>query len=411
MRKYLTKLAHIYQSLVVREVSRGSQTVIEREQGPCFCRNHAKHGFTRFLVAKLFTCELCLHTYNWRARFPLLLCFQLNGEAYPDMTNHSYSTDPFRLVITMPVFRDWDIAGVLCQQIDQQLGQLDSIKVRIVLIDDGSPAPLRGWSPFAPVHISRIDMLLLKRNMGHQRAIAMGLCMIENEIECDAVLVMDADGEDRAEDVIRLINAFRENPDCIVFAGRQRRYEGVVFRTGYRGYRLLYWLLTGVAVREGNFSIMSHSALDRLVVMSELWNHYAGAVYKSKLAHVRLATDRGRRLGGKSHMNFVALVVHGLAGISIFYDVVATRILMGSVFCVIALFIIMAIVFGIRLYTNLAIPGWATYTSGLLLVLVIQIASIAFSLVFSLITTRLNMTFVPARDYLVFFDRVETIWS
>jgi glycosyltransferase involved in cell wall biosynthesis len=327
------------------------------------------------------------------------------------MNNQSDSADRFRLVIMMPVFRDWDVAGLLCQQIDQQLVQFDSISVSIVLVDDGSPVPLQGWTPFAPVHISRIDMLLLKRNMGHQRAIAMGLCMIKNEMECDAVLVMDADGEDRAEDVIRLVNCFRERPECVVFAGRQRRYEGVLFRTGYRGYRLLYRLLTGVVVREGNFSVMSHSALDRLVTMSELWNHYAGAIYKSKLPHLRLATDRGHRLGGKSHMNLVALVAHGLAGISVFYDVVATRILMGSVFSVFLLSMVLAVVFGIRIYTKLAIPGWATYTSGLLLVLVIQIASIAFSLVFSLITTRLNMTFVPARDYLVFFDRVETLWS
>lgn len=327
------------------------------------------------------------------------------------MQNQSSSGDPFRLVIVMPVYRDWDVAGLLCQQIDQQLAQLDNIKVSIVLVDDGSPIPLYGWTPFEPLHISRMEMLLLKRNMGHQRAIAMGLCMIKNEIECDAVLVMDADGEDRAEDVIRLFNRLRERPDCIVFAGRQRRYEGLVFRTGYRGYRLLHWLLTGVAVREGNFSIMHYSALDRLITMSELWNHYAGAVYKSKLPHVRLATDRGHRLGGKSHMNLVSLVVHGLAGISTFYDVVATRILIGSVSCVLLLTVVLAVVFGIRFYTKLAIPGWATYTSGLLLVLVIQIASIAFSLVFSLITTRLNMTFVPARDYRVFYERVQTLWT
>ena len=327
------------------------------------------------------------------------------------MRNRSSPADSFRLVIVMPVFRDWDVASLLCRQIDQQLVQLPGVSVSIVLVDDGSPVALQGWSSFTPMHIARMDMLLLRRNMGHQRAIAMGLCTIRDEIECDAVLVMDADGEDRAEDVVRLFSYFREHPERIVFAGRQRRYEGVVFRTGYRGYRLLYWLLTGVTVREGNFSIMSHAALDRIVTMSELWNHYAGAVYKSRLPHLRLATDRGHRLGGKSHMNLVALVAHGLAGISIFYDVVATRILLGSVFGVFVLSLVIAIVFGIRLYTKLAIPGWATYTSGLLLVLVIQIASIAFSLVFSLITTRLNMTFVPARDYRVFFERMETLWD
>jgi polyisoprenyl-phosphate glycosyltransferase len=261
------------------------------------------------------------------------------------------------------------------------------------------------------LYISRIDMLLLERNMGHQRAIAMGLCQIKNEVECDSILVMDADGEDRAEDVIRLLDCFRQNPECIVFAGRKRRYESLTFQVGYRGYRLFHRLLTGRPVREGNFSIMPRSALDRLVTMSELWNHYPGAVYKSKLPHLRLPTDRGRRLGGKSHMDLVALVVHGLAGICTFYEVVATRILIASVSCVLMLAMVLGAVFGIKFYTNLAIPGWATYTSGLLLVLMIQIATVSFSLVFLLIATRLNMTFVPARDYRIFAKRVETLWS
>ena len=311
----------------------------------------------------------------------------------------------------MPVFRDWDVARILCQQIDQEIAQLHDVDVGILLVDDGSPVPMHGWSPFEPQHISRVDVLLLQRNLGHQRAIAMGLCMVKNEIQCDAVLVMDADGEDRPQDVVRLLNCFRENPECMVFAGRQRRYESLVFRTGYKSYRLLHRVLTGMSVREGNFSIMPRSALDRLVTMSELWNHYAGAVFKSKLKHIRLSTDRGRRLGGKSHMDIVSLVVHGLAGISTFYETVATRILLASVSCVLLLCSVLGVVFGIKFYTNLAIPGWATFTSGLLLVLLIQIASTSFSLVFLLINTRLNMTFVPARDYRIFAESVETIWS
>ena len=183
----------------------------------------------------------------------------------------------------MPVFRDWDVARILCQQIDQEIAQLHDVDVGILLVDDGSPVPMQGWSPFEPQHISRVDVLLLQRNLGHQRAIAMGLCMVKNEIQCDAVLVMDADGEDRPQDVVRLLNCFRENPECVVFAGRQRRYESLVFRTGYKSYQLLHRVLTGMSVREGNFSIMPRSALDRLITMSELWNHYAGAIFKAKL--------------------------------------------------------------------------------------------------------------------------------
>ncbi len=40
---------------------------------------------------------------------------------------------------------------------------------------------------------------------------------------------------------------------------------------------------------------------------------------------------------------------------------------------------ILGVVFGIRMYTNPPIPSWAPYASGLLLVLLIQIASTSFA--------------------------------
>jgi polyisoprenyl-phosphate glycosyltransferase len=321
------------------------------------------------------------------------------------------SRGQFRLVVLMPVFCDWAIASDVCARMDRELARLADISVRVLLVDDGSPEPLVGWNLGGAQNLDRVDVLHLRRNMGHQRAIAMGLCFVHDEIECDAVLVMDADGEDRPEHVSRLIRRFREEPDAVVFAERHRRFESRVFRAGYWSYRLLHRALTGIAVREGNFSILPFAALSRLVNMSELWNHYAGAVYKSKLRYVRIPADRGQRLGGQSHMNLVELVVHGLSGISTFYDVVATRILIASLASVVVLVAAIAVVVGIRLSTNLAVPGWATFTAGLLFVLMLQVVSISFSLVFSLITTRLNMTFVPRRDYRIFVEGTRTLWG
>jgi hypothetical protein len=99
--------------------------------------------------------------------------------------------------------------------------------------------------------------------------------------------------------------------------------------------------------------------------------------------------------------------VHGLSGISTFYDVVATRILIASIACMIALAVALAAVVAIRLGTHLAIPGWATFTGGLGLLLMLQFVSMSFSLVFLMINTRQNMTVVPIRDYRVFVGAVQ----
>jgi hypothetical protein len=316
----------------------------------------------------------------------------------PTQPNDSAAT-PRRLVIVMPVFRDFDAASAVCRALDAELARLPQVSARILLVDDGSPTGTTGWTAFTPSALARIDVLALRRNLGHQRAIAVALCQIADSGSADAVLVMDADGEDRPEDVPKLLAELDSQPSAMVFAERRKRLEGLVFRMGYLGYRVLHRLLTGVPVRVGNFSVLPASALRRLVSMSELWNHYAGAALRSRLPQRRLPLDRGTRVMGRSQMGgLIPLIMHGIGGIATFHDVVATRLLVASMGVVGLLAAALGTVVVVRFATPLAIPGWATYTAGLLLVLAIQVASVAFSLVLSLISGRTAATFIPCRD-------------
>jgi polyisoprenyl-phosphate glycosyltransferase len=224
------------------------------------------------------------------------------------------SAEPLRLVVLMPVFRDFEAASLVCRAIDRELSALRTVEGRLLLVDDGSPEGVAGFSAFAPTALTRIDVLTLRRNLGHQRAIAVGLCHLHDTAACDAVLVMDADGEDRPEDIPRLLAELEREPGALIFAERRKRLEGTVFRLGYFAYRLLHRLLTGIPVRVGNFSVLPARALPRLVCMSELWNHYAGAALRSRLPQRRLPLDRGSRVVGRSQMGgFIPLVMHGRA--------------------------------------------------------------------------------------------------
>jgi hypothetical protein len=167
--------------------------------------------------------------------------------------------------------------------------------------------------------------------------------------------------------------------------------------------------LTGISVRVGNFSVAPIGVVRRLIRMPELWNHYAGAIYKSKVPFKCIPLDRGRRLRGRSHMNLPALVAHGIAGIATFQEAVATRILLSTVIGLGILVAAFLLVAGIRMGTNAAIPGWATTAKGFVLILGIQLVAIAFNLVFTLISNRTSTAFVPARDYALFVDRIETL--
>lgn len=316
---------------------------------------------------------------------------------------------PFHVVILMPVYRDWESASLLCRKLDEQCAQLGSITAQALLVDDGSPDGTAGWEPFAPRHLRSVEVLHLRRNLGHQRAIAVGLCYVQDHVPGDVVLIMDADGEDRPEDVPRLLRQALAQPGRILFAERRKRLEGLVFRAGYQAYRRLHHLLTGVAVRVGNFSVLPYPALRRLTCMSELWNHYAGAVFRSRLEFDCLPIDRGQRYRGQSHMNLVSLVSHGLSGIASFQETVGTRILLANTAGAALVIAGLIVVAAVRLFTRLAIPGWATYTAGFLVILLVQLTGISFSLVFTLVTNRVNATFLPARDYPFFVDRAASL--
>lgn len=317
---------------------------------------------------------------------------------------------PFRVVIVIPVYRDWESASLVCRSLDERLGNLPRVNARILLVDDGGAPDERGdWNLLATQSLLQVDALRLRRNLGHQRAICAALCYIQEHVPSDGVLVMDADGEDRPEDAVRLIEDMMANPGGVLFAERRKRFEGRVFRLGYSLFRFTHRLLTGIPVRVGNFSIIASSELGRLTCTPELWNHYAGTVFKSKVRFRSIPMNRGRRLRGHSQMDLVSLVAHGLAGIATFQETVATRILIANAICLLLLLIALAVVIGIRLCTDLAVPGWATYTVGLILVVLTQILAVSFSLVFFVVSNRARAVFVPSRDCPVFIERLDTL--
>jgi hypothetical protein len=116
--------------------------------------------------------------------------------------------------------------------------------------------------------------------------------------------------------------------------------------------------LTGKNLDFGNFSLVPASALQRLVLMPELWNHYPATVMKSKLVIERVPLDRGQRIAGESKMNFISLVNHGLAAIAAFADTAYARLLAWSVICMGVLSITIAAGVIYRLVSGNPLPGW-----------------------------------------------------
>ena len=110
-------------------------------------------------------------------------------------------------------------------------------------------------------------------------------------------------------------------------------------------------------------------------------------------------------------MNFVALVSHGLSAISVFGDIVGVRLLIGSLTGALLAGLGILGVVTIRLFTHWAIPGWATYTTGLLAIVLIQFIAVATSFTFIVLSNRVNFDFLPVRDYAPFVAESVDLYS
>ena len=322
------------------------------------------------------------------------------------------SQQHLRLLILMPVRDDWVSAAELIRQLDMPVASCGCV-VDVLMVDDGSlqSCPIGDFQGvFTAVRTIRV--LRLRRNLGHQRAIAVGLAYAKQSTTSDAVLVMDSDGEDTPQGVVDLLKAYANGQqDQAIFAERTRRSESIGFRFFYHIYRVLHRALTGVRVRVGNFSILPATFLTTLVAMSELWNHYAAAVFRSKLPFTMIPIPRGTRIAGRSRMNFTALVSHGLSAISVFGDIVGVRLLVASLAGSFLAALGIMVVAAIRIFTNRAIPGWATYTTGVLAIIMIQFITIAASFTFFVLASRTNLGFVPLRDCALFVDQAVDVYS
>ena len=236
------------------------------------------------------------------------------------------------------------------------------------------------------------------------------LCEAFSANKHDIYIVADSDGEDTPQDFAKLIAAHRLSRESIVVAQRAQRSEGFKFRALYAIYKKIFQWLTGMSINFGNFMLIPHKQLSRLIYLPQTWNHLAGAVLKSKIDIRRIPIDRSKRLVGASKMNTTALVMHGLSAISVFIDIALVRILI--VLCLIGIFAfaLSALIIAIRFVTDWAIPGWATSGLGFSVVIFLQSATFAAIAIFSMLSNRSMHTESPLSFYKKYITHLNKVF-
>jgi hypothetical protein len=281
------------------------------------------------------------------------------------------------LWVVCPSYEDVDSFLVVKQRLLERLQGLPwaSWRHRFVVVDDTA-----GFDP----QVERLrrepdtEVLCPPFNVGHQRAIVFGLRSCREQIsDADVVITLDSDGEDQPEDVPRLLAPLEAAPEdlkLVVLARRTRRHESLKFKLLYGLFKLMFIALTGTVVRTGNFA-----AYRGWTARRALFHPYFDLCYSSSLLGLNrpllfIPCERGRRIAGHSHMNFLKLLMHGFRMLMPFIDRVAIRAMIVFSLVLAAGFAFAVGVLGLRLFTTIPVPAWTTY--GVLIVLLLSFVAI-----------------------------------
>jgi len=279
-------------------------------------------------------------------------------------------------VIVTPVFEDRTASGRLFRELSSLFGHA----VHVVAVDDGS---VREPLTIDDLRRSGVcgTLLTLKRNEGHQRAIATGLQFAVGRFSARTshFVVMDSDGEDLPQSIAPLLHRLAAADIDVAVAQRRSRVETRRFRAFYAVYKRLFRLLSGREISFGNFIALKPDAARKIVGMPEAWIHFAASILASRLRVAFCPLDRGPRYAGRSKLNFVGLALHGFRGLMVFAEDVLVRV--GIACASVAGLAIAGMVTAVALkVAGLATPGWFSVALGILLLVFLQTGTLTLTM-------------------------------
>ena len=228
-----------------------------------------------------------------------------------------------KFIILIPLFNDWKSVSKLLNEINSQVINWNA-DVSVIIVNDASTEARSGLESNYK-KIKSVKILNMKENRVHQRCIASGLKYICENEDFDRVIVMDADGEDRPEELNDFFNKAQKNPKMTITGNRFKRSEGIVFKILYEVHKLLTLVFTGKLIKFGNFTCLPKDHVKQLIQKPYLWNSYSSSVVRTINDRTFISSKRGLRYVLPSKMNFTGLVFHSLAIISVFRNNVIIR--------------------------------------------------------------------------------------
>ena len=220
------------------------------------------------------------------------------------------------ITIITPVYNDWESFTKLLIEINKILINFEETSFSLIAINDGSTSKFKKIN--VPSKIKKIEILNMQINQGHAICLANGIKYAIKNHTFDNLIIMDADGEDRPEELQDLINKARELKDKSVVAKRVKRSEGNLFKFFYSAHKLLTLIFTGKLMNFGNYSIITKKDAEKIINDPTIVYNYSGTLKNNVENLGNINCIRGTRYFGPSKMPLFKLIIHSFSIIAVF---------------------------------------------------------------------------------------------
>ncbi|HWX88357.1 MAG TPA: glycosyltransferase family 2 protein [Solirubrobacteraceae bacterium] len=277
---------------------------------------------------------------------------------------------PTLLSVVAPVYNEEELVEAF---VKRACSAVADYTFELVLVNDGSSDSTPALLDRLAAEDSRVRVIHLSRNFGHQAALTAGL----EHARGDVVAMIDADLQDPPELIPRMIEQWEHGSDVVYAVRRQRQGETAFKLATASWFYKLFDKLAQVDLEpnSGDFRVLDRRALDALLSMTERSRFLRGMTVWVGFTQTAVPYERDARSAGETKYTLRKMLRFSLDAIASFSHLPLQLATYAGLLSAGIAFVAIPVVLGLRL-TDSYLPGFGTITILILLIGGIQLIAL-----------------------------------
>jgi polyisoprenyl-phosphate glycosyltransferase len=283
------------------------------------------------------------------------------------------------LSVVVPCYNEQEVLPETCQRLSTLLNRLIgegliSSGSRIWFIDDGSRD--HTWSMILEASRatgSLVCGIKLSRNRGHQAALMAGLMTASG----DVLISVDADLQDDLDAIPKMLKEYTTGCD-IVYGVRNSRSSDTFFKrvTAEGYYKVLQTLGIEVVFNHADYRLLSRRAVEALRSFPETGVFLRGLIPQLGFRSTQVEYARSERFAGESKYPLGKMLALAWQGVTSFSVAPLRAITTMGILVSLASLSMGLWALWVKLFSERALPGWASIVIPLFLLSGVQLLSL-----------------------------------